>query len=168
MGIESEIAFGVWSNPQNKEHIRDLSKFAIALFAFFTILALIMRYYGGHFSYFFYIWFFCAVLLASSILIGLFLYEFIQRPKTIEIQPSGLLLTSQWGSKRYIPWDWIKSISTYTYSNKSKEYYSQKEAKIATLDSSLKIIACLEIAEQIIFVYKSMTGLDLKILLLDI
>ena len=164
MATESELVFGVWKNPHNKEFIRNLLIMAIVLFSFFLFLAVVFALYGGHFDYGFYIWLFIAIFISSLLLLGIIVREYIQRPKYIEIQPSGILTTSQWGSKRFIPWNWMKYVFTYSYSGNPKLYYSQREAFLFTLDASISLLICLDVVKRIILAYKGMTGFDLKII----
>ena len=164
MDTDSSAIFGVWSNPHNKEYIHNLLVFALTIFLIFLTLAIIFGLYGGHFSYGFYIWLFLAVFGTSLLLGGLILNELLLRPKRIEIQPAGILLISQWGSKRFIPWIQIKSFSTSLYSGNPERYYSQKEAKLTIIGHYFPINICLDIAERLKVAHKTMTGRDLRTL----
>lgn len=155
-------AFETWTNRHNKQFIYGIIIIAVVEFSFFSVIAVILGVYGGHFSYGKYVSFSIAILITSLLLLALLLKEFILRPRTIEIQPNGILLISQWGRRRFVPWNWIKSISlSATTERWNQESY--REAKIFTAESTFWVMTYREIAESIIDAHKEATGYDIKI-----
>jgi len=167
MSEDSALVFGMWRNPHNKEYVHNTLTFSIIIFIFFVVLAILFGLYGGHFSYGFYIWLFIAIFGTSLLLAGLIYNEFLLRPKIVEIRPDGVILVSQTGKSKLVPWHQLRSISSSSYSGDSRKYYSQKEARIAIRGQYSHVNVCLDVAEKIRLAYKGMTGLDLGIIYED-